>query len=433
MMRRFFMPSIAHFPRLFCLLVVTGLASSAAAQQFLQHPIAAGFRNVNGGSNMRFQIGGGLPLPVTPILGFGGVTTKGAACLNTAAATSPGGGPQNNCEARIFPSPGFGPLPGGSAPPVITQPATGPATGRSILIAPGVFAGGGIPVNAPVYQANKNLFQVQTNIFFQIPGPATGGLPLRKSGRTGPATVKFCPGLTATVVTGGADPNCNSPYTGYLLTGVPGRMVYTKTKNQFGGAAPPSPTVFGTADVALINKGQKTLGTYCKVNGCVVSFVYATPAVSGVQGATFGAYVKSPGKKAKRYNVNGITTGGAITSLGSYVGKALNTNVPTSIGGPWTTGMLTVTATRTADGISEMFTRTGSDNRKLSPGGGLSGNISLVTGAVSQRQFSKANANRGWMTLTLPEPGAVASAAGALLTLAVCQNLARRRRPSSRR
>jgi hypothetical protein len=84
---------------------------------------------------------------------------------------------------------------------------------------------------------------------------------------------------------------------------------------------------------------------------------------------------------------------------------------------------MTMTATATAFGGSEMFTRTGSDNRVS----GI-GNISLVAGAVSARTTSGPNANRGWMTLTVPEPAAMLSAAGALLALVACHRLARRRR-----
>jgi hypothetical protein len=53
--------------------------------------------------------------------------------------------------------------------------------------------------------------------------------------------------------------------------------------------------------------------------------------------------------------------------------------------------------------------------------------ISLVSGSPSQRSDTGPNANRGWLRLTVPEPGAVAGAIAALAVLAVCHALARRR------
>jgi len=96
-------------------------------------------------------------------------------------------------------------------------------------------------------------------------------------------------------------------------------------------------------------------------------------------------------------------------------------NMATSEGFPWTTGMLTISQPA-AKGSPEVFTLTGMDSRV----GGV-GTISLVAGALSDRVTTGPNANRSWARYTLPEPGAVLGAAAALAMLGVCHGLVRRR------
>jgi hypothetical protein len=97
------------------------------------------------------------------------------------------------------------------------------------------------------------------------------------------------------------------------------------------------------------------------------------------------------------------------------------TNMASSFGFPFTTGMITVSAPG-ADGGGELFMLTGKDSRTS----GGAGTIQLVAGAVSQRVTSGPNANRGWVQLKLTKvaetpalsPAALATTAGLMLLAA---------------
>lgn len=75
---------------------------------------------------------------------------------------------------------------------------------------------------------------------------------------------------------------------------------------------------------------------------------------------------------------------------------ALPSNMAMSQGGGWTTGRLTV-ANPAAVPMTETWVISGMDSRTLNGGG----TIQLVSGAVSARPASGANANRGWVRLVL--------------------------------
>jgi hypothetical protein len=92
-----------------------------------------------------------------------------------------------------------------------------------------------------------------------------------------------------------------------------------------------------------------------------------------------------------------------------------------SIGFPWTTGRITISAAGAA-GAAEKFVITGMDSRMNGVG-----TISLVSGAVSFRNITGTNANRGWLRLIVPEPGAMVGAAAALAVLAICHVVSSRR------
>jgi len=121
----------------------------------------------------------------------------------------------------------------------------------------------------------------------------------------------------------------------------------------------------------------------------------------------------------------GIAVGIGATPMGFLTMSTLVTagfpsNMVTATKGfPWTTGAITISAPGTPP---ELFFLSGTDMRVAG-----SGNVSLVSGALSQRALSKANANRGWLSLTLPEPTAALGAAGALVMLGICHGLVRRR------
>ena len=97
------------------------------------------------------------------------------------------------------------------------------------------------------------------------------------------------------------------------------------------------------------------------------------------------------------------------------------TNMASSSGYPWTTGMITVSAPLAA-GVGEKFTITGMDSRVAGVG-----TIQLVSGTLSRRTASGPNANRAWLRLNVPEPSATVGAACGLAMLALCHGLVRRR------
>ena len=86
--------------------------------------------------------------------------------------------------------------------------------------------------------------------------------------------------------------------------------------------------------------------------------------------------------------------------------------------------MLSLTVTAVGLGNqTEMFVRTGNDNR--TPAG--EGVVSMVTGSLSTRALEHPGANRGYVTLLVPEAGAVISAVSALFALLGGHTLTRRR------
>ncbi len=135
---------------------------------------------------------------------------------------------------------------------------------------------------------------------------------------------------------------------------------------------------------------------------------------------TFPVKAMSPGK----VNVSAPTAMGLIRQSKQAVGgtSGIFTNMATSWGFPWTTGMITLSDAAAA-ATPELFTITGKDGRV----GGV-GTLSLVSGALSNRTLSKGNSNRSWVQYNIaPEPGAVLGAGGALAMLAICHAIVRRR------
>jgi hypothetical protein len=99
------------------------------------------------------------------------------------------------------------------------------------------------------------------------------------------------------------------------------------------------------------------------------------------------------------------------------------TNMASSTGFPWTTGMLTIKATKTVLGGVESWKITGKDNRNDK---GV-GTIKMVSGALSKRTRTGDNANRGWVKLVLnrsPEPGVPALSPASLAAMAALMLLA---------
>jgi hypothetical protein len=115
-----------------------------------------------------------------------------------------------------------------------------------------------------------------------------------------------------------------------------------------------------------------------------------------------------------------VGANGTISPSIPYNGPFLTNMVTSSKGFPWSTGFVTIS--QPAAVPPEVFYASGTDTRVAGVG-----NISLVSGALSQRKLSGPNANRGWVSLTLPEPTAALGVAGALAMLGLCHGLVRRR------
>ncbi len=350
------MSSMLSKLRLTSLLVVfafvAGLAATASATV---HPL---------GGNARFQVGDGLPIPGT---------------LYLAAP-----------DGKVLPAPGA----------VVNQTGTDP---MNLAIPPAALTWSPVPFVVPVASNNTAVFQVLTTLGITAP---FGSTPvLSAGGRTGAATVSYCPGQAVTPT---GNPACASG-SAAPHPSVKGIMIYTSTSNQFGG--PVNGRVFGGADVAI--NVLMTPPTMC-VN-CPAFMALASPNstsnggigaafLSGSTGATSPGVAPSPG----RLTVSGITGFGAITA--AMLTPSLLPGLPnpaTQFGGPYTTGMLTLTAPL-ALGMAEVFTLTGSDARVSGVGA-----ISLVGGSLSNRAVSGPNANRGWLNLTIGAPlGALPSMSG---------------------
>jgi hypothetical protein len=153
-----------------------------------------------------------------------------------------------------------------------------------------------------------------------------------------------------------------------------------------------------------------------------------------VIGATTGVSTMTAGTPLHPSNIRLVFSVNALGSIGGIsipcpnppctqgnFNPGLNNMATSSVGFPWTTGMITLMAPAVPP---ETFKVTGQDNRDVF---GV-GSISLVSGSLSARALSGPNANRGWVRLTVPEPAAVLGALGAFAMLGLCHaGLARRR------
>lgn len=329
-------------------LVAGGWATSALATD-------SGVYSLSG--NSRAQIGNGLPIPIT-------------------------GTPAPN--GRILPITGA----------TVMQPP-GPAP-RRLLIAPGQLTAPGNPVNIAVYPANPAVFQVKTAITISAPGAAFGTASFKASGRTGGPVYTYCAN----------NPGCGGPGDGG--NAINGLMRYTKTTNQFGG--PSQANAGGSADVGIVAGAGAPCAFLAPNPGCLAIMALATPNATGAQGGAFGfvngtAGMAPPsGLLAVTVTPNGsitnvvglITTGMMVTPTGTGPPLPGLPNPATSYGGPYTTGMLTISVTQNLGATSEVFTITGSDMRVSGVG-----SISLVAGSVSNRALTGPNANRSWLNLTI--------------------------------
>ena len=363
----------------FALSVVLG---SAAAQAACIPGVLSPCRYSITGGGGQTQIGDGLLLPIQP-------ATVSGAPVGTGTLFPP---------LLIPPNPAK----------LVKQTGANP---KKMTVPPGAFRRKASPQILGVVVFNPTVFQVKTNIEFSGPGPAFGSAFFGAGGRTGAHTS--------------------------VIMGIPAgsaQVRYSGSVAQFGG---PSRTKIVPATVIQVWAHAEAITAPCKHplfggstanandTGCIAVMVEAHPMTLGVAGAPIAAPAETtPGGvvMTKGVRVVSVPTSMGLVGMSAVAGMtAPISNMATTEGFPFTTGMITISQPA-AKGSPEVFKLTGMDGRVA----GI-GTISLVTGGLSNRVATGPNANRSWARYTLPEPGAVLGAAAALAMLGVCHGLVRRR------
>jgi hypothetical protein len=255
------------------------------------------------------------------------------------------------------------------------------------------------PFNAPLHFTSPSLFSVQTRLPLKFPRTT---VTFAAGGRTGPPTIVACP-PPAPHPSATFDPGCLGPNT--TASGGPtiysGLLKYTATANQFGGPALADGETTGTAQIAANFAGILTL----PCTACVFGRQIVNVSDQFVPGAPWSftdlrvAIPNTPGIFLGSISALGLVTNtiGPTPSGFPFPGQT-----STSFGGPWTTGMITVSAP-TAN-PPDLFTFTGSDQR--TPLG--EGSISLVSAGLAIRTITDGGATMGWLTINVPEPTVMA-------------------------
>jgi hypothetical protein len=406
-----------------CLVLgITALLAASPAQAQVKRSIS--------GSNLRFQIGGELQIPIATITSMGAPLP--ASCV-------PKGGIK-----------GVNPVPGAIATTWATGRVRVPTSQFTLRGKLSNRSMGGKYSAKVIGVKNENpvALQVQTYFQIQIPRPSMSMTPTRglyphpsggpaakarknggMSGRTGPEVVSFCPGST-TSVTMGMNPGCASPLggglpvkihscfsspnpcpgPGYMYKLIPGYMKYKRTGKMLGG--PANGTLRGPANVVIGATGGGAFVIPLDIKN-------ADPAIGG----SFGQFFQQNAGKGPQFLTVMNNACGVINKLGAQVNpKAAENRTTASFGGPLTQGTLTVAAATQA-GI-EKYVLKGYDKRTAK---GL-GKLQLVTGSLSLRSLTGANANHGVLTFNVPEPLSAVGAAAALLVLVACHRAMNRRR-----
>jgi hypothetical protein len=423
------------------------------------------------GSNLRFQIGGELQIPIAATrathsaFSMSGVAAVKASCLTMGGIK--GINPIPGAQVTTWPTGRFR---------ILTSQFTlrGPFSDR--------YKGGKYPAKViGVKTQNPVALQVRTYFQIQIPKPSTmvtmtGGMtrglyphtgtkaaPARKNltklqkpaGRTGLNVVSFCPGST-TSVTMGMNPGCANPLggglpvkvhscfsspnpcpgPGYMYKLIPGYMKYTRTGKMLGG--PANGTLRGPANVAIGGTGGGAFVIPLNI-GTDPMLVVADPGIGG----SFGQFFQQNAGKGPQFLTVMNNACGVVSKVGAVVNpKAAENRTSASFGGPLTQGTLTVgAATQTG---TEKYVLKGYDRRGPAYGpntmgtkaikGGVpaykagQGRLQLVTGSISLRSFTGSNANQGVLKFKIPEPATAAGAAAALLVLVACHRAMNRKR-----
>jgi hypothetical protein len=276
-----------------------------------------------------------------------------------------------------------------------------------------------------VFPTNPAVFQVATTISYAWPAASA---TLAPGGAPGPI-------VTGTALVGGT-----VTYSGGVKAfGGAARFATAAGPGAAGGRVPPNavgalPVLSGWINFA---GGLPTTVMTVGVVGASKPAGLAQPGAplaSPPDVSSFGPVLNSAMTAPNGIGVVNVTTGGTpmnpvcctVGPSGTIVssiqpGGAFPSNMATgSKGFPWTTGFLTVSQPGAVP--PEIFFLSGTDMRVAGVG-----NVSLVSGALSSRALSGPNANRGWLSLTLPEPSAALGAAGALAMLGLCHGLVPRR------
>jgi hypothetical protein len=380
-----------------------GLAGTAQAQ-------GTAYPLTGGDSGLQYHIGGGLALPIQtaiPNVAF-------PAASKLLVPEIPG--------AWVQQTAGLDPKQINIVYPLISKPATWTKVG--------------------VFTSNPKVYQVATNLSVQFPA-TSNTVMFSLGGRTGATTTTFTtPGAFGSKIfySNALGQRFGGP--GRFFVGNPGTPnpgFYTGVNATVWAVAVPGPgnppckhTALGGANPA-----------------CVAAILQAVPASglggSAAWGGPVGTVVSTPGGTAMvlatspgatmtakpnkgvepGIQIIGANAAGSI-SIGVFTAPAPTamtapTNMATSTGYPWTTGMI-VLSVPGAFGAPEKFTITGMDTRVSGVGA-----IQLVSATLSRRMTSGPNGNRAWLRLNIPEPSAVLGAASGLGMLALCHALARRR------
>jgi hypothetical protein len=338
------------------------------------------YYSITGGGG-QFQIGDGLPLPIQPFFTYFG------APIGTMTKFPPLLIPVNKDPAKAL----------------VRQTGSSPAR---IKVPPGALAR--VPAAPKVLglaKANPNVFQVRTKISFSAPAKGPGTKTLRKDGvRTKNVTFAGSPAGSA--------------------------IFYSGSTHRFGGPAQMRIAALSKIGV-WVNPGAMLPCKHPAFGGanstCIALKVPAHPMTLAAPGGamthkgvvTAGTTVTTPGGPATNPGVVAVSipnTTGLIAKSAPAKATGTLTNMATSVGFPWTTGMIVISQP-SAFGSETRFTITGMDSR--TPKG--AGTISLVAGALSDRKLTGPNANRAWMRYSLPEPGRLVQLAAAVAALALLQ------------
>ncbi len=351
-----------------CTLLGFGWAVSAHAETY----------SVTGGGG-QIQIGGGLPLPIQ---------------LTNSAVTG-----------TVFP-PLLVPVRAGA----VVSGTTAMAVQKKLNVPANVLSKPAVRRVLGQFNQNPNLYAAATNLGWKWPAaPAVFSVGARTGAKTtsfnttagnvirysnplarkfgGPAQFALSPGAPSGLMP--------VPVTLYGIA-VPGPgnppCVHPALTTMNGGPFP------GPGNAACVGALGQALPTGLAAPGGAVGAVVSTPggtpaavlAGGPIPGVGVGAFGKGPLHPAgPAGTVSAFVFTPAMTMKGF-------TNMASSVGYPWTTGKIQVSAPFAA-GAPEFFTITGKDSRTI----GGAGTIQMVSGALSQRTRTGPNANRGWVRLIL--------------------------------